>query len=127
MTCCAPIPSTISEKLNIGVLLGGLVAVSFQSTASSCKFSAALYSIFQHQNREDCHIVGWDYLWEEEDNIFFDIDIPCVIFAKIPRTMFSKRKYDASEGASELTKNYDAYDLSSNDRFESEIFGGGGR
>ena len=73
MTCCAPIPSTISEKLNIGVLLGGLVAVSFQSTASSCKFSAALYSIFQHQNREDCHIVGWDYLWEEEDNIFFDM------------------------------------------------------
>ena len=111
MTCCAPIPSTISEKLNIGVLLGGLVAVSFQSRASSCKFSAALYSIFQHQNREDCHIVGWDDLWEEDDNIVLDSGITCVIFAKMPRKKFSKKKDDESEGDSKLTRKDDDSEL----------------
>ena len=51
---------------------------------------------------EDCHIVGCDDLWEEEDNIAFDSDIICVVFAKMPRNRFSKKKDDASEGASEL-------------------------
>ena len=37
------------------------------------------------------------------------------------RTMFSKKKYDASEGASELTSNDDASELSSYDRGKSEI------
>ena len=32
--------------------------------------------------------------------IFFDSDTMCVIFSKIPRTRFSKKKYDASEGYS---------------------------
>ena len=69
--------------MKVGVLLGGLVSTRFQSTASSCKLSAAIHSIFQHKNREYCHIVGWDGLWEEEDNIVFNSDIPCVIFANM--------------------------------------------
>ena len=83
MTFCAPIPSNICEKLKDDILLGGLVDEIFQYTASSCKLFAALHSVFQHQNREGCHIFVWDGLWEEEDNIVFDCDIPCVIFAKI--------------------------------------------
>ena len=70
VTFCAPIPSTICEKLKDDIFLDGLVDVRFQSTASSCKLSAALHSVFQHQNREDCHIFVWGGLWEEEDNIF---------------------------------------------------------
>ena len=47
--------------------------------------SYLLHSIFfKHQNREDCHIVGWGDLWEEEDSIDFGSDIMCVIFAKMP-------------------------------------------
>ena len=83
MTFCTPIPSTIYEKLKDDILLGGLVDARFQSTASSFKLSAALHSVFQHQNREDCHIFLWGGLWEEGGNIVFDCDIPCVIFAKI--------------------------------------------
>ena len=83
MTFCAPIPSTICEKLKDDILLGGLVYARFQSIASSCKLSAALHSVFRNQNREGCHIFLWDGLWEEEDNIVFDCDIPCVIFANI--------------------------------------------
>ena len=63
VTYCAPILSNISEKLKIGVLLGGLVSAIFQSTASSCKLSTTLHYFCQHQNREDCHIVGWYDLW----------------------------------------------------------------
>ena len=81
MTCCDPIPSTISETLKVGLFLSGLVAASFQYAAYSYKLSASLHSIFQHKNREDCHISVWDGLWEEEDNIVFDCDIPCVLFS----------------------------------------------
>ena len=83
MTFCDLIPSTICEKLKDDILLGELVDAIFQSTASSLKLSAALHSVFQHQNREYFNIFVWDGLWEEEDNIVFDCDIPCVIFAKI--------------------------------------------
>ena len=83
MTFCDLIPSTICEKLKDDILLGGLVDARFQSTAYSCKLSAALHSVFQHQNREYCHIFVWDGLWEEEYNIVFDCDIPCFIFANI--------------------------------------------
>ena len=68
--CCAPIPTNISEKLKVGVLLGVMIAVILQRTESSCKLSAALHSVCQNQNREDFYIVGWYDLWEEEDNIF---------------------------------------------------------
>ena len=81
MTFCAPIPSTICKKLKDDILLGELVDAIFQSTASSFKLSAALHSVFQHQNRDDCYIFVWDGLWEEEDNIVFDCDIPCVLFS----------------------------------------------
>ena len=62
----------------------------------------------------------WDGLWEEEDNIVFDCDIPCVIFAKILWTRFSKKKDDESEGDSELTRKDDASELSSHDRVVSD-------
>ena len=48
MTFCDLIPSTICEKLKDDILLGGLVGAIFQSTASSCKLSAALHSFLQH-------------------------------------------------------------------------------
>ena len=48
MTFCAPIPSTIYEKLKDDILFGGMVDAILQSTESSCKLSAALHSIFQH-------------------------------------------------------------------------------
>ena len=99
MTCCTPIPCTISENIKVGVFLGGMVVESFQSTSSSCKLSGVLHSVCRHQNREYCHIVGWDNLWEEEDNIVFDRDIPCVIFAKMTRTSFYNKNDYASEGA----------------------------
>ena len=98
--CFVPIPYNISEKLKVGVLLGKLVSESFQSTESSCKLYAALHSVCQIQNREYHHIVRWDALWEDEYNIVFGSDILCVVFAKIPRTSFSKKKDDASEGDS---------------------------
>ena len=82
MTFCTPILSTICGKLKDVILLGGLVDARFQSTSSSCKLSSELHSIFQHKNREDCHISVWDGLWEEEDNIVFDCDIPCVKICK---------------------------------------------
>ena len=100
----------------------GWLLLIFQSTASSCKLSSALNFICQHQNREYCHIFGWDDLWEEEDHIIFDSGITCVIFAKIPRTRFYIRKDDASEWDSESTRKDDASELSSDDRGESEIF-----
>ena len=84
MTRCATIPSTISGKLKVGVFLGGMVATRLKPTESSCKLSATIHSVCQHQNREDFHIFGWENLWEEEDNIVFDSYISCVIFAKMP-------------------------------------------
>ena len=65
------------------ILLGGLVDARFQSTAPFFKLFAALHSVFQPQNREDFHISMWDGLFDKEDNIVFNCDIPCVIFANI--------------------------------------------
>ena len=75
------------------------------------KFICYTSFFFQQQNREDCHIVGWDDLWEEEDNIVLDSGITCVIFAKMPRKKFSKKKDDESEGDSELTRKDDDSEL----------------
>ena len=83
MTCCDPIPSTISETLKVGLFLSGLVAASFQYAAYSYKLSASLHSIFQHKNREYCHIVVWGDSWEEGGHIIFDSNIPCVILTNI--------------------------------------------
>ena len=49
---------------------------------------------------EDSHIVGWYDVWEEEDNVFFDNDIMCVVFSMMLQTRCFKKNYDAYEGAS---------------------------
>ena len=57
-------------------------------------------------------------IWEEEDNIAIDRDIPCLIYAYMPSTRFIKKDSNASDAevASEL-----ASELSSGERGYLEV------
>ena len=57
-------------------------------------------------------------IWEEEDNISIDSNIPCVIFTNMPSTIFANKKNDASEAEVALEL---ASELSSNERGDVEV------